>query len=370
MASNNSKRNMKPLIIAAIAVILVVAIALCVVYFAFPDVWARLHAALFGEPLEQGENTLSVYFMDVGQGDCIYIAFPDGDDMLIDCGNKSSDYNFNDTMAYLNRLNPDGNITHLMLTHTDEDHVEYLDDIIRAYDIDNIYMPNILAKPKSATAQAAVNALGKSKLSMFTDEDTVETEVYANFFIAALSEKGCTIHLNMDEDERSNSIIISDGSTYTLTFYCPTAQYYADTNLNSALRLNAVSPVGILTYNGRRVVLTGDSNKYNEPIVADRIGYLDCDVLKVAHHGSETSSTDEFLRAVNCEYAIISCNEHGNTFHHPTQEALDRFIARNMTIYRTDNNGTIVLSIDGDGNMSFDMEREATQQQNRKGAAA
>lgn len=361
---NVNKRDLKFIVIAVIAMILALSITACVIYFAYPAVWAEL----FGERTSEG--TLAVHFIDVGQGDCIYIAFPDGSDMLIDCGNRSSGYNFDDTMEYLDSLNADGSIDHLMLTHTDEDHVEYLDELIYAYDIGNIYMPNVLAAPKKQTLKDKIAALDQDKLALFTDDDVITTEVYANFFIAALTEENCSIHLNVDADETSNSIVISDGSTYTLTFYCPTAEYYEQTDLSDEYDKNAVSPVGVLCFGGRRIVFTGDSNKQNEPIVARRIGRLDCDVLKVAHHGSGTSSTDEFLDAVDCEYAIISCNAAGNTYHHPTQSALNRFITRGMTIYRTDNNGNIVLTVSGNGDMSFDLEKQATQEKNRKGATA
>ena len=159
-----------------------------------------------------------------------------------------------------------------------------------------------------------------------------------------------------------------DGATYMLTFYCPTEEYYATTDLSSAEEKNAVSPIGILEYNDVRIVLTGDSNEINEPIFVDRIGgYIDCDVLKVGHHGSETSSTEEFLDAINCEYAVISCNAEGNTFSHPRQSTLDRFIEDDMTIYRTDNNGNIVLTVDETGEMKFTLEREVDQSVNRDG---
>ena len=142
-----------------------------------------------------------------------------------------------------------------------------------------------------------------------------------------------------------------------LTFYCPTAEYYAESDLSSAEEKNAISPIGVLEYNGFRIVLTGDSNEINEPTFVDRIGgQLDCDVLKVGHHGSETSSTEEFLDAIDCEYAVISCNAAGNTFHHPRQTTLDRFIERDMTVYRTDNNGNIVLTV-GE-TLTFTVEKE------------
>ena len=203
---------------------------------------------------------------------------------------------------------------------------------------------------------------------MFTDPDTVSTIVYAEFFWRALSEPDCTIHLNVDADENTNSNIIKDdANTYNLVFYCMTAAKWASTNLSDAYKLNAVSPIGILEYNNKRIVLTGDSNKNNEPDVATRIGHIDCDVLKAAHHGSDTSSLPVFVDAVTCEYAVFCCGT-GNKYGHPTQTAIDSVLKYATTIYRTDLNGNIVLTIDGESNLTFTMDKQATQEQERVGA--
>ena len=202
---------------------------------------------------------------------------------------------------------------------------------------------------------------------MFTDPNTIDTAVYAKFFIAALTEKDCQIVLNVDQDDNHNTIVISGNSTYELKFYCMTVAGWAHNTLKDAHEKNEVSPIGVLTYNGRRILLTGDSNEENEPNFISRIGSLDCDVLKVGHHGSETSSTEEFLDAVTCEYAVISCNMDGNTFYHPRQTTLDRLIARNYTILRTDLNGTIVLKVNGEGEILLVPEKNVTQEQERNG---
>lgn len=382
---------MRNLIIALIVIALIIAIAAVIIYFAAPDLFdeilGRVKKEDGGAPptvLAPGDGELQVHFMDVGQGDSILILFPDGKDMLIDCGNKSTGYDFDVTADYLENYLPDGKLDYLMLTHSDEDHVEYMSDILELYEVSNIFMPDILAEPSGTSAAAEelrdeIAALDPEKLAMFDDEDTITTQVYARFFVAALSEPNCEIVLNVDPDEDTNSIVITDGkkqadgsyaaATYMLTFYCPTEEYYATTDLSDAMDLNAVSPVGILEYNDVRIVLTGDSNEINEPIVARRLGNIDCDVLKVAHHGSESSSLDVFLDAVDCEFAVISCGK-GNNHDHPRQEALDRLIEDDMTIYRTDNNGNIVLTVDENGEMKFTLEREADQSVNQVGADA
>lgn len=346
------KRNPKAFIIIVVAIILIAVTLLVVFRFAFPDRWNAIFKGEQESPLVYGDGDLAVHFLDVGQGDCIYIEFPDNTDMVIDCGNDC-DY-LADVKEYIDRYDDDGTIDHLMLTHSDQDHVDHLDEIINDYVVKNIYMPNILAEPSNAALKERVNALDQDKLAMFTDDDTISTKTYANFFIAALSEPDCTIHLNMDDDENTNNIVIENTEyAYSLTFYCPTKAYYDATGLGNDKLRNAVSPIGILSYNGRRIVLTGDSNELNEPTFVRRIGQIDCDVLKVGHHGSETSSTQTFLAAIKCEYAVISCNEIGNTYFHPRQAALDRMKALNMTVFRTDNDGTILLTVSSSGALTF-----------------
>lgn len=393
-----SKKGTRNLIITLIVIVLIAAIVAVVIYFAAPELFDELLGKIdpSGDDgktpptvLAPGEGELQVHFMDVGQGDSILILFPDGKDMLIDCGNKSTGYDFDVTADYLESYLPDGKLDYLMLTHSDEDHVEYMSDILELYEVSTIFMPDILAEPSGTSATAEelrdeIAALAPEKLAMFDDEDTITTQVYARFFIAALTEPDCEIVLNVDPDEDTNSIVITDGTeqsdgsydgaTYMLTFYCPTEEYYESTGFDDANGYsdaeykNAVSPIGILEYNDVRIVLTGDSNEINEPTFVERIGgYIDCDVLKVGHHGSETSSTEEFLDAINCEYAVISCNAEGNTFSHPRQSTLDRFIEDDMTIYRTDNNGNIVLTVDETGEMKFTLEREVDQSVNRDG---
>ena len=384
-------KSARAVLVALVAVVLIAAIVLAVWFFTAPDsfkatfpfFFAAEDAGTEAPPLTRGEGELQVHFLDVGQGDSILILFPDGKDMLIDCGTTSGG-SWEAVDEYMDDYVTDGQLDYLMLTHTDKDHVGYLPDVLEKYDVDTVFMPNVLSEPSgtqsSERLQAEIDALDQNKVGMFTDDDTVSSNTYAEFFIAALSEPDCEIILTVDPDEDTNSIVITDDgvqdpgspdedATYRLTFYCPTEEYYASSDLSDASDINAVSPVGILEYNDVRIVLTGDSNEINEPIIAERIGKIDCDILKVAHHGSESSSLDVFLNAVDCEYAVISCGE-GNSHHHPRQVALDRLIAQDMTIYRTDNNGNIVLTVDKNGEMTFTPEREADQSVNRVGADA
>ena len=382
--TKTSRHGLRNLFIAIVAIVLIIVVAAVILYFAAPDVFDDILGAILPDRndnagnntvLVRGDGELQIHFMDVGQGDGILILFPDGRDMLIDCANYNNSSTVRgEILDYMDDYVTDGQLDYLMLTHCDSDHVYFMDEVLEEYQVDNVFMPNVLAT-HDKVAEADIP---QERLALFTDEDTVATACYADFFIAALTEPDCTVTLNVDADEDSNSVVITDGerqsdgtydgATYMLTFYCPTAEYYAESDLSSAEEKNAISPIGVLEYNGFRIVLTGDSNEINEPTFVDRIGgQLDCDVLKVGHHGSETSSTEEFLDAIDCEYAVISCNANGNTFSHPRQNTLDRFIARDMTIYRTDNNGNIVLTVGADGSHTFVTEKEADQAVNRDG---
>lgn len=364
------KANPKAFIISIVAIVLVIAIATAVVYFAFPDTWDKIVSMIVKDNqhsgLARGDGELLVHMLDVGQGDCIYIQLPDGKDMVIDCANYNDDGEYEKkTFDYLDKYIEDDTVEYLMLTHCDSDHVYFMDELLERYQVEKLFMPNVLAVPgtTSKDKKALQDQIDALDTSRFTDKDTVGTITYAEFFIAALTEPDCEIVLNVDPDANTNSIIIEE-TTYRLVFYCPTQEYYDDYGLNTAERKNAISPIGILEYNNRKIMLTGDSNEINEPLVMARTGKIDCDVLKVGHHGSETSTSNAFLDEYTFEYAIISCNSYGNKFNHPRQVTLDRLKSHNIEVYRTDNNGNIVVSVDKDGNLKITTQKESTQEQN------
>lgn len=386
------KKNPKAVVISIVAIVLIIAIAFAILYFGFPDIWKELVSRIdkgddggssidaedtskvvggnLHGVLTRGDGELLFHMIDVGQGDCLYVQLPDGKDMVIDGGTTkkpNDDFSEKTVINYMNNYIKDGTIEYLMLTHTDKDHVSFLDDIIDEFAVENIYMPYILAKPNvdnlSSKVRSEFEKIPQEKKDIFKDKDTVSTAEYAEFFAAALNEENCTIHVNMDDDEKTNNIDLS-GSNYSFKFYCPTKAYYDENDLGNATDLNAISPVGILEYKNRRIMFTGDSNTKNEKIIAKRTGAIDCDVLKVAHHGSATSSIESFLKQYSFEYAMISSGTHaGHKL--PRQDALDRM--KDMEVYRTDKNGTIVLSVNSRGDMDFKAEKKSTQKQNHIG---
>lgn len=347
------KKNPK-LLIAIVAIVVTAAIIVGALYLVKPE-WFR------GPMPESGQ--LVVHYIDVGQGDCIYIAFPDGTDMLIDCGSEKGRKEYETSaISDLKELNPDGKIDHVMATHSDTDHVSYLDEVLSEFQVGNVYMPNIRSNNldksvKIGGRDVKVGDLDASKLKKFTDKDTIDTNTYTEFFISALSEPNCNITLNIGKYEIR-------GQDYTFTFYCLSQEEWDSRSLKTkagrsdATQINAVSPIGILEYAGRRLVFTGDSNNSNEKYYYETYPYVDCDVLKVAHHGSNGSSSDDFLQHVKCEYAVISVGD-GNSYGHPEQETLDRLKANGIQkTHRTDKCGNVVLTVSHTGKMAFSCEKQ------------
>lgn len=283
-----------------------------------------------------GGDIMEMRVLDVGQGDCILLLFPDGQVMVMDIGSEfgtTSPWNVIDGALKELKITT---IDYLFLTHTDYDHVRETKKLADNYEIKNFYLPK-------------------------ADIETSST--WKNSYNAALSEKyvengetkQATINYNVGAYEIS-------GENWTMKCYSFDEEDYPNIkSSSSAENKNAVSPTCLLEYADRTIVLTGDSNEKSEKYLMGK-GYfdnVDADVLKVGHHGSKSSTMPEFLNKVDCEYAIISCGA-GNEYGHPTPEVLNRLDTyRDLVVdddyngfaqvYRTDEDGTVTVQIDENG---------------------
>lgn len=240
------------------------------------------------------DGNLNVYFIDVGQADSIYIQNKDKN-MLIDAGNNEDGQKL---VNYFKSLNVD-EFDYVVGTHPHEDHIGGMDDIINNFKIDNYYMPDKLSTTK--TFEDVLNALESSNLTYH------------------VPEKGQEFSL---------------GDAYFKVIYSGD-----DTN-----DINDSSIVLKMTYGENSFLFTGDATSNVEELILDED--LKSDVLKVAHHGSNYSSTDEFLDRVDPDYAVISVGLN-NTYNHPSESTLQKLSSRNIKVYRTDQDGTIIFTSDG-----------------------
>lgn len=349
---------------AIIVIVLIIAIALTVWYFVdnesfmttYNEIMQMINPPETEKPGLSGGGTegnptgdlLKIHFIDVGQGDAIYIQFPDGKDMLIDAGDRAS----KNTTKLLNYLNDYGDVAngidYLMLTHVDADHVGGMDNVLEAYTISTIYMPNIgieAADPESG---------------YWT------TVTYKEFYEAAYAEQATILY--------NEGTFAITGEDYKIDVYCPDGSYYEnfDESCDGSSEKNDMSPVCVIEYAGVRTLLSGDLNDetssdkfvWSEELFIESTGLslLDCDVIKAGHHGSRGSTSTALLEFTKPEHIVISLGE-GNSYGHPHEELLDRIETYNSelmdNIYRTDEKGHIVMSIGSNGEYSFQWEKSA-----------
>ncbi|WP_313413120.1 stalk domain-containing protein [Sedimentibacter sp.] len=243
-------------------------------------------------------EVLKVHFIDVGQADCILIELPNGEEVLIDAGNKGDS---NTIINYINNLGID-DIEYFILTHFHEDHIGSAPNILDEFDILKIYIP----------------------------DTTTDTQIYKETIQAIERE-------NAEVIKAKGGTNIIDTDLLDFDILAPNSMWYSE--------MNEFSIVTKLVYGDTSFLFTGDAESVSE-LEMVRVGFdLDVDLLKVGHHGGETSTSQIFLDAVAPKYAVISVGE-GNTYGHPHDKALSRLTAAGAKIYRTDEQGTIIATTD------------------------
>lgn len=253
----------------------------------------------FNPSVPSSGNEMKVHFLDVGQGDSIFIELPNNETMLIDA--STSEYG-DAVVTYVYSCGYD-HINYLVATHPHEDHIGGISAVIDSLNVDNIYLPE------------AVSA-------MVTYEEMLNL-VEENNIDASIVKSGDTI--------------INDPDIFLYTeVVAPVDDDYGDSLNNSSIVLR-------LSYGKDSFLFTGDAEKYEENKITDNIK---SDVLKVGHHGSSTSTSEEFLNNVSPEYAVISCGL-GNSYGHPHEETLTTLKKHNVKVFRTDTQGTVVFTTDG-----------------------
>lgn len=241
-------------------------------------------------------NSLSVHFLDVGQGDSIFIELPNSQTMLIDAGEN---YHGEGIINYIKNCGY-SKIDYLVATHPHSDHIGSMAYIVRNFEIGEIYMPKV----------------------------SITTATYENL-LNSISKKGLKI----------KSAAAGMNITYFDDF---TADIIAPEEIDEK-NLNNSSIVIKMTFGNKSFLFMGDAEKSEiNSITAD----VSADVLKVGHHGSRTSTTADFLERVQPSIAVISCGI-DNDYGHPHESTLKFLNDINCEIYRTDKDKTITVTTDG-----------------------
>lgn len=243
------------------------------------------------------QDNLEVCYIDVGQGDATLISKGDFH-MLIDAGKNEEGATVVECLKTkgINRLDV------LVGTHPDSDHIGGMDDVLYAVDVDTVYLPEAKKETKTyRDVEIALERRGKkSQMPLIGKNYRYEEEIVFRF-LSPLREY---------KEANNNSLVIQ------------------------------------LAYGKNRFLFMGDAEETAEKDILHRNSDLECDVLKVGHHGSYTATSDSFLQAANPVYAVISCGE-DNAYGHPHTEVLTKLQEDDVQIYRTDTMGSIIAVSDG-----------------------
>ncbi|MEL6345664.1 MAG: ComEC/Rec2 family competence protein [Myxococcota bacterium] len=244
-------------------------------------------------------DRLKISFLSVGQGDAALVEFPDGATWLIDGGPPS-----NRLLKYLRRQGI-RKLDAVILSHPHLDHLGGLEPIMAALSVDAFWTPR---PPR--------------------EDDEAE---YLSLWQTA-RERGVPIYTADEDREMRRGALL----------------HPLDGWLGARSAVNEESLVVALTHGRRRFLFTGDVERGGEAILTGLLEQIGgADVVKVAHHGSTTSSTERFVQASRAEWAIISCGP-DNRFRHPRPMTLHRWGQIGAKVLRTDIDGTIVMETDGE----------------------
>lgn len=265
------------------------------------------------------EDELQIHIIDVGQAESILIV-QDGFTMLVDSGDNFSG---DDVVRYIKNLGID-KIDIFMITHFHRDHAGGAHKIISSLDVKKIVCHKF---SDLSTMQERFWYIDMSIARSI--RETVES-------VSIFMESAC-------ENNKLKNFDVGDAKIYTLS------------QDNDAENVNNKSIVFKLVYGDFSMLFMADAESEVEKELLEEDADLSADVLKIGHHGSKTSTTDEFLDKVNPKYAVVSCGN-GNDYNHPYGAVTKRFEDKNIPLYRTDELGDIVITVKDDGEIVFDKE--------------
>ena len=355
--------------IALIVLVVLIITAIVVVYLVKPEVFDFIlhpESSNTGSGGEKDSGTGHVIdgasvvmtAVDVGQGDGLYLEFPTGENMFVDGGTENGKGDYFDNIKAVFDANSVTKLDYYFVTHTDYDHIKYIPQVCGVVEVKKFMIP-FVSEEISLSEDSSVQRSG------------TWTKAYKAMKAETYTENG----------ETKSAAITYNLGTFDLggdswVMHCYTfdeADYPVQKKGVTAENANCISPVCFLQYAGRTLCLTGDVNYKGEKYLYEK-GYFnsyDIDVLKVAHHGSTTSTHQSyFLNVVDPEYAVISVGA-DNSYGHPTEDLMTRLTSYTdvtpdddangiQKIFRTDVDGNVTVTLSSDGKISITSAKDST----------
>ncbi|MHC1721554.1 MAG: ComEC/Rec2 family competence protein [Clostridiaceae bacterium] len=247
----------------------------------------------------QAVNTARIHYIDVGQGDSILIQV-NSKNLLIDAGPEA---NADSLIAYLKKQKVK-RLDYILATHPHEDHIGAMAAVINRFQVESFYAPKVVGDTR--------------------------------FFF---SMAGALKNRNMKINVAKEGVALDLGDNAECILLSPCSESYSS--------MNDYSPVISLIYGNTSFLFMGDAEEYSENEILNHNSRLECDVLKIGHHGSTTSSSRPFLEAASPSIAIISVGKR-NDFGHPGKAVLNLLKGMDIQIYRTDIDGTVIIESNGE----------------------
>ena len=301
------------------------------------------------QPPPASGKEMRVHVLDVGQGDSILIVSPEGKVVLIDAGDQTKGKS---VVEALKRYNVQ-QIDYLIATHAHPDHIGGMDDVIKSTKVLNV-LHNDIPPPEAATSETANKQDDAKKQGQKTvaakkpaprkqgKSTELPTVKAYNEYKSTVEQSGAQFK-KIEPDEK-----IDLGGGCILTVLAPQQPLFTRDQMKAGgNEMNANSIVMRLDYGEFSLLLAGDAEAQTEDRLTNKDLNLAAKVLKVGHHGSKYASSENFLKRVKPEAAVISTSEF-NRYGHPSPAVLERLKATGVRqLYRTDLQGEITITTTG-----------------------
>ena len=251
-------------------------------------------------PVQNVEGQLVVHMIDVGQADC-FLLIQDSMTTLVDCGTRSTGKN---AVVYLQQLGI-SKLDYVIGTHPHDDHMGGMYDVITNFEIGTVVIP-----------------------------DSRNGDITSNWYLKLMNELN-TGNYKIHYAQEGDVFNLESAVMQVLA---------AETDVSNT---NNYSIVLKVSFGQMDMIMTGDAETEIEKKILESGINIEAEILKLGHHGSDTSNSELFLDAINPEYGLISCGV-GNKYEHPIKEIMERLKERNIEVYRTDESGSVVITMTTD----------------------